>query len=65
MCSHSLQLARSQGFRAIQFNFVASTNERAVRLWESEGFKIVGTLPKAFRHPKLGYTDAYVMYQEL
>jgi L-amino acid N-acyltransferase YncA len=65
MCSHSLQLARSRGFRAIQFNFVASTNERAVRLWESEGFKIVGTLPKAFRHPKLGYTDAYVMYREL
>ena len=29
------------------------------------GFSIVGTLPKAFRHKRLGYVDAYVMYQLL
>jgi len=49
----------------MQFNFVVSTNERAVRLWQSFGFEIVGRLPKAFEHPKLGFVDAYVMYREL
>jgi L-amino acid N-acyltransferase YncA len=65
MCAHSLDRARERGFRAMQFNFVISTNERAVRLWQSFGFEIVGTLPKAFLHPALGYVDAYVMYREL
>jgi L-amino acid N-acyltransferase YncA len=53
MCAHSLQHARMRGFRAMQFNFVVSTNDRAVRLWQSFGFEIVGTLPFAFEHPKL------------
>jgi len=65
MCKHSLQHARSRGYRAMQFNFVVSTNERAVRLWESLGFKIVGRLPLAFRHPTRGYVDALVMFQPL
>jgi ribosomal protein S18 acetylase RimI-like enzyme len=65
MCSHSLGYAKSRGFRAMQFNFVIKTNERAVRLWESLGFNIVGTLPEAFLHPVHGYTDAYVMYRRL
>jgi ribosomal protein S18 acetylase RimI-like enzyme len=65
MCEHSLEQARSLGFRAIQFNFVVSTNERAVRLWQSCGFATVGRLPKAFLHPETGYVDAYVMYREL
>ena len=65
MCNHSLGYAKSCGFRAIQFNFVIKTNERAVRLWESLGFTIVGTLPEAFLHPVHGYTDAYVMYRML
>jgi ribosomal protein S18 acetylase RimI-like enzyme len=65
MCQHSLGYAKSRGFRAIQFNFVIKTNERAVRLWESLGFNIVGTLPEAFLHPVHGYTDAYVMYRML
>ena len=65
MCSHSLEYAKGQGFRAMQFNFVVKTNERAVRLWESLGFNIVGTLPEAFLHPAAGYTDAYVMYRNL
>ncbi len=65
MCRHSLEHARSRGFRAMQFNFVVSTNERAVRLWESLGFAIVGTLPRAFEHPADGFVDAYVMYRDL
>jgi len=65
MCNHSVGYAKSRGFRAIQFNFVIKTNERAMRLWESLGFNIVGTLPEAFLHPVQGYTDAYVMYRML
>jgi ribosomal protein S18 acetylase RimI-like enzyme len=57
--------ARERGYRAMQFNFVVSTNERAVRLWQSLGFAIVGRLPGAFRHPAHGYVDALVMYQSL
>ncbi len=65
MCAHSLDRARERGFRAMQFNFVVSTNERAVRLWQSFGFKIVGRLPRAFLHPTQGYVDAYIMYRNL
>lgn len=65
MCAHSLERARERGFRAMQFNFVVSTNERAVRLWQSSGFEIVGRLPRVFEHPKLGFVDAFVMYREL
>jgi ribosomal protein S18 acetylase RimI-like enzyme len=65
MCAHSLEYAKQRGFRAMQFNFVVSTNERAVRLWESFGFEIVGRLPGAFLHPVAGYVDAYVMFRTL
>lgn len=63
MGEHCLAEARRLGFRAMQFNFVVSTNEVAVRLWRQLGFEIVGTLPGAFRHARLGFVDAYVMYQ--
>ena len=63
MCEHSLTYAASHGYRAMQFNFVVSTNERAVRLWQSLGFEIVGRLPGAFLHPARGYVDALVMYR--
>lgn len=65
MCKHSLEHARAEGFLAMQFNFVVSSNERAVRLWQHLGFQIVGRLPKAFRHPSLGLVDALVMHREL
>jgi len=65
MCQHSLLYAYERGYRAMQFNFVVSTNERAVRLWQSLGFEIVGTLRGAFEHPEHGFVDAFVMYQEL
>ena len=62
---HCLREARRSGFRAMQFNFVVSTNLPAVALWRSLGFAIVGTLPGAFRHKDLGYVDAYVMFRSL
>ncbi|MBF0381094.1 MAG: GNAT family N-acetyltransferase [Magnetococcales bacterium] len=65
MCAHSQKEAVQLGFRAMQFNFVVSTNKQAIRLWQKESFKIVGTLPGAFNHQKLGYVDAYVMYKHL
>jgi ribosomal protein S18 acetylase RimI-like enzyme len=65
MCLHSLDEARRRGFRAMQFNLVVSTNERAVRLWQRCGFTIVGRLPGAFAHPTAGFVDGLVMYQLL
>lgn len=65
MCAHSLDRARERGFRAMQFNFVISTNTRAVKLWQSCGFEICGVLPNAFDHPTRGMVDALVLYQKL
>ena len=65
MCKHSQAEAISMGFRAMQFNLVVSTNQRAVRLWRKLGFSVVGTLPRSFRHLHLGYVDALVMFKEL
>jgi ribosomal protein S18 acetylase RimI-like enzyme len=65
MCEHSLQRAREAGFATMQFNFVVASNERAVRLWQACGFEIVGRLPKAFQHPRLGLVDALVMVRPL
>jgi ribosomal protein S18 acetylase RimI-like enzyme len=65
MGAHALDRARARGFAAMQFNFVVSTNIRAVRLWESLGFAIVGRLPGAFAHPSLGFVDALVMFRTL
>jgi ribosomal protein S18 acetylase RimI-like enzyme len=65
MCLHSLEHAKQRGFRAMQFNFVVSTNERAVKLWSNLGFQIVGRLPRAFEHPEVGFVDALVMFLQL
>jgi L-amino acid N-acyltransferase YncA len=65
MCAHSLEYARTLGFRAMQFNFVVSSNLGAIRLWQKFGFETVGRLPGAFLHPSLGYVDALVMYRAL
>jgi L-amino acid N-acyltransferase YncA len=62
---HCLEEARRQGYQAMQFNFVVSTNAAGVGLWKKLGFQIIGTLPKAFRHAKLGDVDAYVMHRFL
>jgi len=65
MCAHSLDRARERGFAAMQFNFVIASNARAVKLWQSMGFAIVGTLPGVFMHPARGAVDAYVMHRRL
>lgn len=65
MCAHSLDEARRLGYTAMQYNIVVSTNTGAVVLWQAMGFAIVGTLPGAFRHSRLGPVDAFVMFRQL
>ncbi len=65
MCAHSIEMAQARDYKAMQFNFVVSTNERAVRLWQHMGFAIVGRLPFSFRHPTLGLVDALVMFRAI
>lgn len=65
LCEHSQGVAKELGYLAMQFNFVAASNEGAVRLWSRLGFETVGRLPRAFNHPTLGLVDALVMYKWL
>ena len=65
MVFHSIEEGRRIGYHAIQFNFVVKSNEVAVKLWKSAGFEIIGEIPDAFRHSKLGLTNAYIMYRKL
>lgn len=65
LVEHAKTWAHDQGFRAMQFNFVVSTNADAVHLWQKAGFSIVGRLPGAFLHPTHGPVDALVMFQAL
>jgi len=65
MCEHSKQQALVLGYKAMQYNFVVSTNKGAIRLWQKLGFEIVGTVPKAYKHADLGYVDGLIMYQWL
>ena len=65
LCQHSLRESRQRGFRAMQFNLVVSTNSAGLACWQANGFQIVGTLPGAFRHQRLGDVDAHVLFQSL
>ena len=65
LCEHSIAEAKRDGYYAMQFNLVVSTNEAAINLWKRFGFEIAGTAPKAFNHGQKGYIDAYIMYKEL
>ena len=65
MLEHSLARAKERRFRAMQFNFVVSTNERAIATWQRYGFEVVGRLPGAFQHPSRGFVDALVMHKQL
>ena len=65
LCEHSQAQARERGFLAMQYNLVVSTNQVAVRVWQRMGFQIVGTVPDAFRHPRLGLVDTFVMHKKL
>ncbi len=61
----ALKLAKKHKYKAMQFNFVVSVNDVAVKLWKSLGFTIVGTLPKGFQHATKGLVDVYIMHQYL
>ena len=61
----SVRECRRLGYRGMQFNLVVATNEPAVRVWTAVGFRVVGTIPGAFRHAALGYVDAHIMYRSL
>jgi GNAT superfamily N-acetyltransferase len=60
-----LEVAAEDGYEAMQFNAVVETNEHAVRLWESLGFKILATVPEAFRHPERGFVGLHIMHRFL
>ncbi|MCU0400049.1 MAG: GNAT family N-acetyltransferase [Algoriphagus sp.] len=57
--------AKKLGFEAMQFNFVIKSNDKAVVLWKSLGFEVIGEIPEAYRHPQLGLVPALIMYQKL
>jgi L-amino acid N-acyltransferase YncA len=62
LCQHSLQEAQRLGYRAMQFNLVVSTNTAGLACWQANGFRIVGTLPRAFQHQRFGDVDAHVLF---
>jgi GNAT superfamily N-acetyltransferase len=65
MGKYSLEEAKRLGYLAMQFNIVIKSNENAVKLWKKVGFDIIGEIPNAFNHPKLGMINAYIMYKSL
>ncbi|MEY4555310.1 MAG: hypothetical protein RL093_429 [Pseudomonadota bacterium] len=65
LCQHTQDRSRERGFRALQFNFVVSTNVRAVGTWEGMGFHIAGIMPGAFQRPNGDYVDAFMMFKAL
>ena len=65
MLAHALETARAQGYRAMQFNFVVTTNADALKIWSDNGFTEVGRLPNAFNHPTEGFVDALILYKTL
>ncbi len=65
LCLHSQQIAQELGYSAMQFNSVVSSNEIAVKLWIKLGYEIIGTIPNAYKHKKLGFVDSFIMYKQL
>ena len=65
MLDHALIEAKQQGYRAMQFNFVLASNQRALALWQRNGFATIGRIPQAFLHPKQGYVDALILHRSL
>ncbi|MEU5716137.1 GNAT family N-acetyltransferase [Streptomyces sp. NPDC020403] len=65
LCEYTVDWARKAGYRAMQFNAVVETNTRAVRLYRSLGFEVIGTLPEGFHHPTEGYVGLHIMHKAL
>ncbi|GAA5019485.1 GNAT family N-acetyltransferase [Terrabacter aeriphilus] len=61
----SLEWARASGFAAMQFNAVVATNTSAVRLYESLGFTVVGTVPRAHELPSGERVGLSIMHVDL
>lgn len=59
----SLAQAAALGFRGLQFNAVVASNEGAIHLYESLGFKRVGTVPEGFLNGRGVYEDIHVFYR--
>jgi L-amino acid N-acyltransferase YncA len=64
LAEHVLAAAKADGYRGMVFNAVVETNP-AVRLWTSLGFRVLGTVPDAFAHPRHGLVGLHVMYKAL
>jgi GNAT superfamily N-acetyltransferase len=62
---YALAWARTEGYRAMQFNAVVETNTRAIALWRSLGFEVLATVPEAFHHPVLGFVGLHIMHRYL
>ena len=65
LCLHSQKVAVELGYSAMQFNSVVCSNEVAVNLWKKLGFEIIGTIPKGYKHKKLGFVDSFIMHKQL
>jgi L-amino acid N-acyltransferase YncA len=65
MCEYVISRARDQGYAAMQFNAVVSTNEYAIELYRTLGFVTIGTVPEAFEHATLGRVGLDIMYLRL
>jgi GNAT superfamily N-acetyltransferase len=62
---HVIERARGDGYEAMVFNAVAETNANAVALWQSLGFDVLATIPRAFDHPTKGKVGLLVMHRGL
>ncbi|MFY0511052.1 GNAT family N-acetyltransferase [Streptomyces anulatus] len=65
LCEYSVDWARAEGYRAMQFNAVVESNTHAVKLYRSIGFDVIGTLPEGFNHPTQGYVGLHIMHKAL
>ena len=65
LVKHSLEKAKENGFRILQFNAVVATNIHAQHLYERLGFQKLGVIPGGFRLNNGNYEDIIVYYIEL
>ena len=65
LCLHSQQIAIELGYLAMQFNSVVSTNQVAINLWKKLGYSVIGIIPNAYKHKKLGFVDSCIMHKQL
>lgn len=61
----SIDWARESGYAAMQFNAVVATNKSAVRLYESLGFTVIGTVPRAHQLPMGERVGLSIMHLDL